>query len=149
MTRRLFLVLSLLAVSVGLDAKGPTVKLTLSGPGLAAPIDIVEPAILDGANVYAGSFIGETIAAAPRVTRPIYTVSFAVQTPEWMRQPARTMYTVQVTRDGKSGALLLYLPGRGEAGYALNVGTILRDGQDGHWHRPPLSWAAAIGKYIQ
>ena len=149
MTRRLLLVLPLLALSVGLQAKGSTVKLTLTGPGLAAQIEIVEPVILDGSNVYAGSFLGETVQAVPSVEKPIYTVSFHVQSPEWMRRPVRPMYAVSVARDARTGALWLYLPGRGEAGYALNVGTILRNGQDGHWHRPPLSWAAAIGKYIQ
>ena len=142
------LVAFILLASIGLDAKGPTVKLTLTGPGLAAPIEIVEPAILAGSNVYAGSFIGERIAVAPRVERPIYTVSFHVQSPEWMRRPVKAMYAVSVARDTRTGALWLYLPGRGEAGYALNVGTILRDGQDGHWHRPPLAWASAIGTYL-
>ena len=136
-----------MCASIGLEAKGPTVKLTITGPGLAAPIDIVEPAILDGSNVYGGSFVGEMVAAAPPVDTPIYTVSFHVQSPEWMRRPVKAMYAVSVARDAR-GALWLYLPGRGEAGYALNVGTILRDGQDGHWHRPPLSWAAAIAKFI-
>ena len=70
-----------------------------------------------------------------------------MQSPEWMRRPVKPLYAVSVARDAR-GALWLYLPGRGEAGYSLNVGTILRDGQDGHWHRPPLSWAASIGKYI-
>jgi hypothetical protein len=148
MTHRLFLVLSLLVFSVGLDAKGPTVKLTITGPGLAAPIEIVDSAILDGSNVYAGSFLGETQQAVPSVETPIYTVSFHVQSPEWMRRPVKAMYAVSVARDARTGALWLYLPGRGEAGYALNVGTILRDGQDGHWHRPPQAWASALAKYL-
>ena len=137
-----------LGASIGLDAKGPTVKLTITGPGLAAPVEIVEPAILDASNVFGGSFLGETLQAAPPVETPIYTVSFHVQSPEWMRRPVKAMYAVSVARDTRTGALWLYLPGRGEAGYALNVGTILRDGQDGHWHRPPLAWASAIGTYL-
>ena len=145
---RLFLlVLIALCASVGLGAKGTTVKLTLSGPGLAAPIEIVDPAILGGSNVWEGSFIGGTLAAPP-LQPPMYTLTFDVRLPEWMRQGVKTMYAVSLTRDAKSGELLLYLPGRGEPGYPRNVGTMLRDGQDGHWHRPPAAWAAAIAKYI-
>ena len=58
------------------------------------------------------------------------------------------MYTVSIARDAHSGGLLLYLPGRGEPGYALNAGTILRDGQDGHWRRPLEAWAAAVVRYV-
>ena len=108
--------------SIGLDAKGPTVKLTLTG-------------------------LGSPRRSRPHVQTPIYTVSFHVQSPEWMRRPVKAMYAVSVARDAP-GALWLYLPGRGEAGYVLNVGTILRDGQDGHWHRPSQPWAAAIAKYL-
>jgi hypothetical protein len=75
-----------------------------------------------------------------------YTVSFDVQPPQ--NRPVKTAYAVLVAHDVRTGALWLYLPGRGEAGYGLNVGTILRDGQDGHWHRPPAAWASALAKYL-
>ena len=146
MPRRLLLALALFAFPIGLQAKGPTVKLTITGPGLAAPVEIVEPAILDGSNVFAGSFIGETVGAAPTVKTPTYTVRFDIAPPQ--NKPVRTAYALTVARDACTGALWLYLPGRGEAGYALNVATILRDGQDGHWHRPPQAWASALAKYI-
>ena len=77
---------------------------------------------------------------------PTYSVSFAVQPPRQL--PVKTAYAVSVARDARTGALWLYLPGPGEAGYRLNVGTILRDTQDGHWHRPPQAWADAITKYM-
>ena len=148
MTRRFIFTLALIAAySIGLEAKGTTVKLTLVGPGLAALVEIVEPAILDRSNVWEGSFLGE-LADAPGVTQAPYTLNFDVQPPEWMRQAPRTMYTVRLARNAKSGGLLLYLPGRGESGYQLNVSTMLRDTHDGHWHRPPAAWASAIAKYV-
>lgn len=146
MPRRLLLVLALLVFSVGLDAKGPTVKLTLTGPGLAAPIEILEPAILEASNIFAGSFVGEPMTVTPAIEPPIYTLTFDLQPPQ--SKPVRTAYAVSVARDARTGALWIYLPGRGDAGYALNVGTILRDGQDGHWHRPPQAWASGIAKYL-
>ena len=146
--RRFVILVAFFVASAGLEAKGPTVKLTLTGPGLARPIEIVDPAILGGSNVYEGAFIGDTVAADPTVEAPRYTVSFDVQLPEWHRAGMKTMYTVSVARDARTGVLWLYLPGRGEAGYARNVGTILRDGQDGHWHRPSRAWATALAKYV-
>ncbi|HEV8393350.1 MAG TPA: hypothetical protein VGQ37_03705 [Vicinamibacterales bacterium] len=147
--RRCFVIaFALLVTSIGLEAKGTTVKLTLTGPGLAAPVEIVEPSILNQSNVWGGSFIGETLDAEPPVKQPIYTVSFDVLPPERLHEPARTMYTVSLARDARSGALLLYLPGRGEPGYWLNVRSMLRDGQDGYWHRPPAAWASAVAKYL-
>ena len=76
-------------------------------PGLAAPVDLVEPALLAGSNVWAGSFIGETLHAAPPVETPLYTVTFHVQSPEWMRRPVTAMYAVSVARDARPGALVV------------------------------------------
>lgn len=138
----------LVAGSIGLEAKGTTVKLTLAGPGLAAPVEIVDTAILRGSNVWEGSFLGETLDAPPSEAGATYTLTFDVLPPEWMRQPPRTMYTVLLARDAKSGGLFLYLPGRADPGYRLNVSTMLREGQDGHWHRPPSAWASAVAKHL-
>jgi hypothetical protein len=148
MRRDFVTVLAVVALSIGLEAKGTTVRLTLSGPGLSAPVAIVEPAILDQSNVWEGRFIGATLDAAPRVAAQVYTVRFDVQPPEWMRQAPRAMYTVQLARDARSGELLLYLPGRGDAGYALNVTTMLRDTDDGRWHRPSSTWASSVERYL-
>lgn len=148
MRRFAVLAIALLVIAARVEAKGPTVKLTLTGPGLARAIEITEARLLDGSNVWGGAFIGDTMAAAPTVKTPRYTVAFDVQLPEWQRAGVETMYTVSVARDASTGALWLYLPGRGEPGYALNVRTMLRDTQDGHWHRPPVDWANALAKYL-
>ena len=146
--RRFFVIAFALLTSIGLEAKGATVKLTITGPGLTAPVEIVERGIVDQSNVWEGSFIGKRLEAAPQVTLPLYTVTFDVQLPEWQRAGVRRMYTVSVVRDPRGGGLLLYLPGRGEPGYGLNVSTMLRDTQDGHWHRPPAAWASLVAEYL-
>ncbi len=148
MRRSAVLAIVLLVIAARVEAKGPTVKLTLMGPGLARAIEITDAGLLAQSNVWGGAFIGETVAAAPAVNGPLYTVAFDVLLPEWMRAGVQTRYTVSVARDARTGALWLYLPGRGEPGYALNVRTMLRDTQDGHWHRPPAAWAAALAKYL-
>jgi hypothetical protein len=134
--------------SIALEAKGTTVQLTLTGPGIAVPIEIVEPDVVAGSNVWEGRFLGAPLEGVPRVKKPIYTMSFDVQAPERIRQPVKTMYAVSIARDATTGELLLYLPGRGQPGYSLNVTAMLRDGQDGRWHRPSKAWASAIARYL-
>ena len=147
--RRLFLVVAAVIVaSGGLEAKGPTVKLTLSGPGLAHAVEITDPGVLQQSNVWDGGFIGDTSPAAPKLRPGVYRLDFDVQLPEWRRAGVKKMYTVSLARDAGPGGLWLYLPGRGDAGYTLNAGTILRDTKDGRWHRPPAAWAAALANYL-
>ena len=38
----------------------------------------------------------------------------------------------------------VYLPGRGEEWYPLNVSTIFHDGQNGKWHHALANWSKAI-----
>ena len=78
MHRSAVLAIALLVIAASVEAKGPTVKLTLTGPGLARAIEITEAGLLDGSNVWAGAFIGEAAAAALVVNGPIYTVAFDV-----------------------------------------------------------------------
>ena len=146
--RLAFIAAFVLMGTIVAGAKGTTVKLTLTGPGLGAPVEIVDPAVLALSNVWEGSFIGRTMAAAPQLKGPVYTVAFDVQLPEWQRAGIKRMYTVRVARDARLGLLFLYLPGRGDDAYALNASTMLRDLQDGHWHRPSAAWATALAKYL-
>ena len=104
--RRFFVIAVALLVSIGLEAKGTTVKLTVTGPGLAAPVEIVERAILDQSNVWEGSFIGETLEATPPASPPRYTMTFDVELPAWQRAGVKRMYTVSVARDARSGGLV-------------------------------------------
>lgn len=128
---------------VTIAAKGETIRLTITGPGLPAPLDVTEPAAL--ANVWAGRFIGH-LAVEPDTALPRYVVSFVVKPPR--EQQARTMYVVTfvVERDSRRG--FVYLPGPGEDGYRMNAGTILRDGQDGHWHEASEDWSGALAQRI-
>ena len=70
MHRSAVLAIALLVIAASVEAKGPTVKLTLTGPGLARAIEITEAGLLDGSNVWAGAFIGETAARRSRGERP-------------------------------------------------------------------------------
>ena len=58
------------------------------------------------------------------------------------------MYVVSYVRDPQSGSGFVYLPGRGEEGWAMNVRTILRDGQDGRWHHADREWSDALARAL-
>jgi hypothetical protein len=93
--------------------------------------------------VFQGSFIGP-VAAAPDETLPRYTVTFDVQTLDGVKEAA---YVVQYCVD-RSGEGYVYLPGRGHPSHRRNISTILRDGQDGNWHRASDAWTAAMRPYL-
>ena len=137
------LVLALvLARADGLAAKGPTTRIVISGPPLPRPVETTDPKAL--ANVWAGRFIAEP-ASEPDPALPRYLVTFYVQAP---RETPRAMYIVSYVRDPQSGGGFVYLPGRGEEGWAMNVRTILRDGQDGRWHRATREWSDALARAL-
>ena len=121
------------------SAKGPTVKLTVSGGNLQAPVAVTsQPALV---HVWSDDFIGAP-SRQPRAELPRYQVAFHVL-PNGRPDP-RVLYVVTYAHDPVSGEAFIYLPGRGEEHYALNVSTILRDGRDGRWHRAVTAWAEAL-----
>ena len=111
--------------------------LTISGPGLTQPIVVIDPQILTLSNVYAGTFIG-TLASEPDKASLRYTVTFDVQTRDGVKKGA---YVVTYSKNRWTGEGFVYLPGRGDESYRRNIGTILRDGQDGRWHQASEAWS--------
>jgi hypothetical protein len=137
-----------MAAFVGtLHAKSPTVKLTVTAPTLSHPLDITDSRVLMSSHVFAGAFLaGGSIA--PDASLPRYKVAFHVELPKWMNAGVQVKYVVLYAKDSRTGRGFIYLPGRGEDGYRLNVGTIIRDGQDGTWHSAASEWAAALNTHL-
>ena len=151
MKRSIIVALVTLGVGVSLvmpvRAKGPTVKLTVTGPGLDQPLEITEPGAI-AANVWHGNFINwqEGPALEPAQSFPRYMIQFHVVPP---RSEVKMMYVVYCVWDEGAGRVLVYLPGRGEDWYRLNVSTILRSGQDGKWHYASDEWSLAIRSALE
>jgi hypothetical protein len=57
-------------------------------------------------------------------------------------------YVVTYSKNRWTGEGFIYLPGRSEDAYRRNISTIIRDGQDGHWHHASQAWSAAIGARV-
>jgi hypothetical protein len=90
--------------------------------------------------VYAGTFIGAP-SAAPDAAWPRYAVTFDIQTRDGVKA---TAYMLDYAKSRWTGEGFIHLPGRGDERYRINIGTIMRDMQDGAWHRASDEWRRAI-----
>jgi hypothetical protein len=141
-----------LAVSFAsvVTAKGPTVKVSISGPGLGATREVSDAdalaSIWSDTGFLAGlglgtakPFIGMR-TAAPDARLPRYTVAFWVK--EHGSQQVSLDFVVTYVYDPRAHAGYVYLPGPKDAAYNHQV--ITRFGEDGRWHRATSRWSDAI-----
>lgn len=138
----------LLAIPVILLGKGSTSKVIIEGNGLRAPVTITDAKVLSSFRVWSGpgtsgneteSFVVDWSQGPIPISKKDaqrYTVSFYVQL-----EPKREqlVYVVFYVYDPLKDQGCLYLPGKGEDWYRLNVSTIVR-GVEGHWFRASKSW---------
>jgi hypothetical protein len=146
------LVLALLA-PVQLLAKGVTSRIVVSGGDLAAPLEIKGPSassisVWAGRGTYANEVEGSEgfiidwvpgpVAPPPAVARR-YEVSFYVAGPR--DEPERLAYVVLYAEDAGGDSGFVYLPGRQDRWYTLNVRSISRGpGLEGNWFRATEQW---------
>lgn len=155
MTRMFVVLLTLLLVTVPLElfAKADTCKITINGADLKGPIEITDPNILANFNVWAGVGTSSTSSGVttqgdrgfiidwPRgavTERPKgltrYQVSFHAKLPD-----ERLVYVVIYEYDPANDQGYVYLPGKTDEWYQLNVGTIFR-GVEGNWFFARDAW---------
>jgi hypothetical protein len=133
--------LLILIVSTPLPAKEKTVKITISGAGLKEPIEISDPEILANFTVWTrtvdhGLIIDWSqgpVRETPNTLRR-YQVSFYAGAPP----NERIVYIVYYVFDRGAAPGRVYLPGKSDEWYGLNVHTIWR-GEEGKWF---LAWSA-------
>ena len=129
------------------SAKAPTVKIIISGGRLSSAIEVTEQRILDISNVWSGQFLGRSGGTAKEPPRGLqrYEVSFYVKIAD---NEVRKMYVLYYYPNRSTGPGYIYLPGKGEAWYSLNVGSIVRDGQDGRWNYASPAWENLVKAMI-
>jgi hypothetical protein len=156
----------LCAIPAALFAKGETNKITIQSLYLKAPIEIVDPVILSKFNVWTGPgtwssdpafnsnapgfIIDWSSGTAPEVPDRLtcYKVSFYAKLPD-----ERLVYVVYYAQDyyahdPSSGRGYVYLPGRDDQSYSLNVGTIIR-GVEGQWFHSSSTWDDIVVPFIK
>jgi hypothetical protein len=128
------------------SAKAPTVKIIISGGGLTSAIEVTDQQILDISNVWSGQFLDRSRGRAKEPPRGLqrYEVSFYVK---WDNE-IRKKYVLYYYPGPSTEPGYIYLPGRGETWYSLNVGAIIRNEQDGKWNYASAAWGDLIKPMI-
>jgi hypothetical protein len=135
--------LTFLGMPEAASAKARTVKIMISGGGLTSPIEVTDPRILDISNVWAGQFLDRSRGTATEPPRGLqrYEVSFYIKITE---NDVRKRYVLYYFPNPAAEPGYIYLPGKGETSYSLNVWAILRDEQDGKWNYASPAWEDLI-----
>jgi len=134
-------ILTLLNAPVQLLAKGNTVRITIRGGDLAAPVEISDSNLIMRFHVWSGPGTSSNEAeglivdwsrgvAQPPVDLQVYEVSFLT---------TRGAYVVSYVIDPSTNEGYVYLPGKRDAGYRDNVGLIFR-GVEGNWFHAWSAW---------
>ena len=139
--------LMFLGMSEAASAKSPTVKIMISGGGLTSAIEVTDPRILDISNVWSGQFLDRSRGTAKEPPRGLqrYEVSFYIKI---TNNEVRKKYVLYYYLNTATEPSYIYLPGKGETWYSLNVGAILRDEQDGKWNYASSAWEDLIKPMI-
>jgi hypothetical protein len=140
--------LVLTAVPVSLLAKGRTVKITIKGDNLKAPIEIIDPQLLANFNVWTGpgtsshesqGLIADWSHGAispPPPGLPDYEISFYA---DFGNQEEKLVYVVSYEYDSSVRHGYVYIPGRKDKWWSLNVGSIFRQ-VEGNWFNVWSAW---------
>jgi hypothetical protein len=163
-----FGVVALFTTSTSLSAKGDMVLVEIRGEVLTAPLKITDPKIMDF-NVWAGPGVNGTTVenadgfiadwrkgsvAEPHTSITRYDVRFYVgcrtsPTPSCLQKPPALCYNVTYAYDLSSAQGFVYFPGKGEASYYLNIGTIGHGPNvEGHWFVTSEEWERFVRPLI-
>lgn len=149
----------LLAGPASLLAKAPTLKIVIQGPDLKTPIQITDGKVLANFQVLSGK---GTYAIEPRLEEPSFIVDWSegptVEPPNALpryevlfyadRPNERLVYAVSYAFDSVTGEGYVYLPGKSDENYALNVHTIIRR-VEGKWFHSWAKWDSIAQRLIQ
>lgn len=156
----LSLVLSL-TVAGPLAAKSETVKMTITAPDLPKPIEVTDTSILRRLNVWSGpgNFSVDNGVKIPAMYDGsiLWSLGVVPDAPKGLAQyevslygrmpQERVIYMFRYQYDPKEKKGYIYLPGRGEKGYDIDVRSIYR-GVEGHWFRASEAFDDAVEPLI-
>ena len=142
-------------------AKGATTKVVIEGPGLPKAIEITDRKILANFNVWAGlgrfstqprfnanapSFIIDwSQGPIPEVPNVLQKYQVSLYSKELSERPIYVVYYA-VARGSEPG--YVYLPGKSEEWWRLNVTSIVR-GVEGKWFHAWSTWENIVRPLIE
>jgi hypothetical protein len=149
MKRTLFLI-SLLTLTLFLlvpfaFAKDSPDRITIWGPSLSKPIEIIDPQILKGFDPWNGQFLDKSsviVAQEPQIEQTYYIFFYFRDKDGEFRE----FYTFQYAPNSADRQGFIYLPREGEPWYRVNGQTILRDSG---WHYASKEWDALMKQTLE
>lgn len=135
---------SMILTAAPLFAKGATVRITIQGPGLRMPVEITDPTILSHFRVWTGPGTSSNESEGLIVN---WARGAIAERPNWLdryevsfyAKLERLVYVVSYEYDSASDQGYVYLPGKADAAYRLNVSTIFRK-VEGNWFHASRTW---------
>ncbi len=126
-------------------AKGPTVQLSITGPGLSKPVHTSDADAI-AVGVWSGDFFQRNDAEIkPSGDLDRYLVYFWVD----IGRTVEMKYVVHYCWDEDAQSAFVYLPGPRDQFYRTNIYSIHRDGQNGKWYYATEQWGNAIRRILQ
>jgi DNA-binding beta-propeller fold protein YncE len=143
----LFVSLALLVRPPALFGKAETARVTVSGGGLANPIQITEAKVLELSQAWGAEFLDLSrppLRQVPNVDSA-YEVTFYSRIAD--NDIRKTCVFFYSPSSAPAAQGVIYLPGKGTLA-RLNSGTIIRGGRDGKWSYASPAWEALIKPFI-
>jgi hypothetical protein len=152
-----------LAVPASLRAKGETIRITITGADLVAPIEITDIAILRAFNVWSGPGVFHALGGFQNRTEETegFVIDWAsgfVERPRglqhyevafYVSSSPQPVYVVVYEPDASAERGYVYLPGTADESYPVNTKAIFRGhGFEGHWFRATRAWQQAVAPLI-
>ena len=138
-----------LALASPVAAKRPVDKITVEGQGLTEPIEITDAESLEPFNPWTREFIDwkRRRIADPPTVEDTYEVSFHLT-------DCGKIFVLQYSTDASGGPGYIYIPGPGEPGYRLNIGTIITGDSDswnpnGKWQHATTAWGTLMQQSVR
>ena len=150
----LLTILMMLVCAPAAYFKGSPDKITIRGGKLARTIEITDRESLKGFDPWSGQFIdwNKGFVANPPDRNYTFEVFFYKKWPgrhsRYDQGDLKLIYALRYYpgRNGEPG--YIYLPGKGEAFYDLNIGTIIRKDHDGRWLFASSAWEALFKRAL-
>jgi len=157
--RLAFLFVFLLVIPAQVFAKSDLSKITIQGGDLKTPIAITDPKTLATFDIWSGPGTSGWISTSRKeADKLVIDWSYGVakqpqglqryQVSFYAKWPAeRVIYVVFYEYDPATEHGYIYLPGKSDEWYRLNVSTIFR-GAEGYWFRAGSRWDIVANRLI-
>jgi hypothetical protein len=148
---RFSIILSLCLISSSVFAKGSPDEIVLLRDH-AKPVEVTDRELLKQFDPWSGQFIdwAKGLLAAPVDQSHVFEVFFYMKWPgrhsAYDRGELKMIYQIRYIRGLNGAPGYIYLPGKAEGFYSNNMGTIIRENDDGKWHKASTAWELFISR---